>query len=381
MRRLTPKSSRILLILTTLLTIAYLCPHCSSDNYNMVYQLLKHLGDPTSYSLNVAVPQSLYQYYVEESHASHSEDDFGKFVTPHALQPVADRLREIYANDEDFTNGALMIVHQIPFDETRSPKYPVETIVQNTGDCDLFSFIAASIIKAGGLDVILLYYEHEAHMNIGVKLTKTPQDSRGKVSFVMNDGIKYYMAECTGGNWQDGWRVGECPDSLRDTEVRSISLGSYEDPGTGQVSASYKSLSASSVTLTATASYLIQGNTVTLWGQLSPNLSNENITIYVRANDSPWTILSRATTNSSGHFSYNWKIEAGGLFYVRASWSGNDDYAGTDSPARAVTSLALFFVWLLTLTAILISAGILIYFMSKQTRQSNLEATLPEAPS
>lgn len=60
-------------------------------------------------------------------------------------------------------------------------KYPVEVIVENEGDCDLLSFVAASIMMAGGLDIVLLYYESQKHMNVGVNLTHAPEDARTAV--------------------------------------------------------------------------------------------------------------------------------------------------------------------------------------------------------
>jgi hypothetical protein len=350
-------------------------------NYTDSYQLLDQPGGSTHYRLNVTVPQSLHEYYTAKSHTMSSERDFAKFVTPYALKPIADSLKQIYVNDEDFANGALMIVHQIPYEVTTPAKYPVETIVDNKGDCDLFSFIAASIIKAGGLDVVLLYYEHESHMNIGVGLPTVPQHVRGDVFSITNNNIKYYVAECTGGNWQDGWRVGECPDELKNAQAQVITLEDPEQIITGQVSASYKSLSTSSLTLTASPSYLTQGSSVTLSGQLSPNLPNENITIYIRTNNSPWTVLNTVTTDSNGQFSYAWLVGTGGICNVRTSWSGNDEHSVADSPIQTVTSLSTFFILLLTATGILVAVGTVTYLTSRANHQGSLEPQPPEIPS
>ncbi|MFB3889732.1 MAG: hypothetical protein ACE14S_09595 [Candidatus Bathyarchaeia archaeon] len=145
---------------------------------------------------------------------SASNADFPKFVTPYALKPVADCLREIYSEDEDFTNGVLVLVHQVEFVEIVRAYYPVETMLRGRGDCDLLSYVAASILKAGGLDVVLLRYLEEEHMNVGVRLAKAPEDARlDGASFFNNDGAKYYVAECTSNNWKEGWRVGECPQT------------------------------------------------------------------------------------------------------------------------------------------------------------------------
>jgi len=96
--------------------------------------------------------------------------------------------------------------------------------VENKGDCDLFSYVAASIVKAHGLDVVLLYYKSQTHMNIGVSLSHAPHDVRGQVYYITYNNIRYYVAEVTGGDWQNGWRDGECPDELKNAPAQTITL-------------------------------------------------------------------------------------------------------------------------------------------------------------
>ena len=276
------KKPKTFLLLIVLFTISHLLPQGFSQNHSQSYQLLDKPDGSTYYRLNVTVQQSLYEYYTEKSHSLNSHSDFAKFVTPYALKPIADCLLEIYTDDEDFINGVLMIVHQIPYNETPA-KYPVETIVENKGDCDLFSYVAASIVKAHGLDVVLLYYESQAHMNIGVSLSHVPHDAREQVYYVTYNNIRYYVAEATGGDLQNGWRVGECPDKLKNAPAQVITLENCEQSTYGQVSASYKTLASSTISLIISPTNLIQGGTVTLSGQLSPPLQNRTVTKIGRA--------------------------------------------------------------------------------------------------
>jgi len=375
------KLAKALIVLTILLSLSCLLPQSLSANFSISYQLPNHPTGTTHYKLNVAVSESLQQYYLEKTHRANSVGDLAKFVTPYALKPIADSLWQIYNDDEDFVNGALMIVHQIPYEETVPSKYPVETIVANKGDCDLFSYIAASIIKAGGLDVVLLYFESEAHMNIGVSLLHEPRDARGTVEYVTNEGVKFYMAEATGGDWQNGWRVGEGPDSLRGASVQVITLETAEQSAPGQVSASYKSLEASSLTFDISSAYIIQGTPITLSGQLLPAVQNGTVTIYIKANGLPWAILDTIATDSSGRFRYVWDTEVAGISYLRASWSGNEDYAAADSQTLTLTVMSMFFVSLLAMTVILTGVGIAIFFMSRRTHQGIPEPQPPEIPS
>ena len=218
-------------------------------------------------------------------------------------------------------------------------------------------------------------------MNIGVSLSNVPDDAREEAYYVTYNSIRYYVAEVTGDDWQDGWRVGECPDKLKNAPAQVITLESCEQTTYGQVSASYKTLASSTISLTISPTFLIQGGTVTLSGHLSPSLQNRTITIYIKINNSPWMVLGTTTTNQGGYFTYTLSTEDGGLCYIRSSWSGNDDYAGADSPIQTLTILSTFFMLLLVITAILVCVGIAVFVMSRQAQPSFQEPQPPEIPS
>lgn len=297
------------------------------------------------YELTVSVTSSLYEHYQSKDHWVHSYE-FAKFVTPYALKPIADSLWSIYNDDEDFVNGVLMITHQIPYEESAPQKYPVETIVENEGDCDLFSFIAASVMIAGGLDVVLLYYEEHIHMNVGVNLSHEPNDARSTISYFTFEGKRYYMAETTGDNWENGWRVGECPDLLKGATANIITLEAAEQLSPGQVSASYRGLSTSSITLSLSSTLILEEDNVIISGSIKPPHPNREVTIYARrAGDSEWIILKTLSTDSSGHYSYVWSPNLAKTHYISASWSGDADHAGADS--NILTLIIIPINWLL----------------------------------
>ncbi len=323
-------------VITLFLLAAFFLPNCCfAANYDYTYELLDHPDGSTNYRLTVSVTSSLYEYYRSKDHNVYSYD-FAKFVTPVSLEPIADDLWSIYSDDEDFANGVLMFVHQIPYVESGPQKYPVETIVENEGDCDLFSFLVASVMKAGGLDVVLLLYETQSHMNVGVNLSNEPSDARSTVSYYTYDGKRYYVAECTGDDWRNGWRVGECPDTLRGASARIITLEDCEQSSPGQVSSSYGDLDASSLSLAVSTRFVIGESAVTMSGSISPALSGKNVTLYVSSSGSPLSgsplsVLVTVATDSEGRYSYTWRPSSVGTCSVKASWSGDDDYAGADS--------------------------------------------------
>ncbi|MEM3596877.1 MAG: Ig-like domain-containing protein [Candidatus Bathyarchaeia archaeon] len=362
--------------LTVLIVISYLTPYSFSQTIR-TYQILNHPNGSTRYLLTVTVQQSLYDFYKSQSHQLNSISDFPKFVTPYPVVPIAERLWDIYNDDEDFANGVLMIVHQIPYNESKA-KYPVETIVENTGDCDVFSYMAASIMMAGGLDVVLLYYESYSHMNVGVSLSHLPRDARGTVYYVTFNGTRYYIAECTG-YAIDGWRVGECPSDLvpaLDT-VQVITLENCDRTSFGQVSASYKPLASSTLSLAVSSPLVIEGSAVTISGKLSPSLSGKTVMVYLKVGGLQWFVLGTATTNANGEFSYVWTANMTGICFVRASWFGDNDYGGADSPTIAITVLSLFFFALLAFTITLTVIGCAIFLISRRTTPMPQEPTLP----
>jgi len=349
-----------------------------AEDYTVSYQLLNQPDGKVTYELNVLVPEILYEYYLEKNHRSASSSDFSKFVTPYALKPIADELWEIYYNEEDFANGVLMIVHQITYVETTPAKYPVETIADDKGDCDLFSFIAASVMKAGGLDVVLLYYEKQTHMNIGVHLFSAPKDNRESVYYVTHDGKRYYVAECTGGNWKDGWRVGECPSDLKQVSAEVITLENAEELAPGQVSASFTALEPSALSLEVSPSISIQNGAITIQGQLAPTILNEKVTLYASINNSPWMVIGTTATQSGGRFEYVWTAETAGLYAIRATWSGNELYTGAISPTKSATVIPLFLTALIGIAVLAAVIGAVAVLMAKHTQQRSLKPPKPQ---
>ena len=350
----------------------------TAQDHSLSYQLLNRLDGNVTYELNVVVPETLEDYYAESSHRLTSSSEFSKFVTPYALQPIAERLWEIYDEEEDFANGVLMMMHQISYMETTPGKYPVETMVDGQGDCDLFSFIAASVIKAGGLDVVLLYYEEQSHMNIGVHLSSAPADVRDSVFYVTQDGTRYYVAECTGGNWEDGWRIGECPPDLKEVSAEVVTLENAEEVAPGQVSASFTAMEPSGLSLEVSPIISIQNSAVIIGGQLVPQIPNENITLYAKINSDAWTVIGSVVTQSDGHFEYAWIADVAGSHAIRAGWSGNELYTGAMSSAKSATVIPLFLTVLIGVAIIAAVIGVVAVLVAKHGQQQSFEPPEPQ---
>lgn len=369
----------LLIISLTVLLYSSIVPESTAQADTTVSYQLVNLSDGTfSYTINVVIPHSLNEYYKSLDHVSATSIDFAKFVTPYSVKPIADCLRSIYPDDEDFTNQVLTLIHQIPYDAVTPVYYPVETLMRNTGDCDLFSVLAASILKAGGLDVVLLHYTSEEHMNIGVHLNTEPQDARLSICSIKDDGVTYYIAESTSSNWREGWRVGECPEDLQNAPVVIISIDSSNEIAPGQVSASFKRLDPTTLSFSITPFIVTETISISINGQVSPAIANQNVTLYSSLNGASWEILSTVLTSIDGSFKYSWKSQGAGQLDVRASWSGNHQYAGTTSEAKSTLILPFYILALIIIVLIIIIVGAITSALFRKNKKKQLaESSAP----
>ena len=73
------------------------------------------------------------------------------------IQSLASQLMAISGdNDEFYANLVLQVVHQSFYNVTDYTKYPVETFVEGSRDCDTLAVLLASLLEAGGLDAVIL---------------------------------------------------------------------------------------------------------------------------------------------------------------------------------------------------------------------------------
>jgi hypothetical protein len=360
---------KIFILFLSLLLFLSLSNISLAQNVQNTFELLDQPDGSKTYQLTVSITQTLYEYYLARDHQLYNINDLSKFVTPNPLEPVAKDLWSIYSNEEDFVNSVLMITHQIPYKETLPQKYPIETIRENEGDCDLFCFLAASIMKAGGIDVVLLLYEKEEHMVVGVNLQQEPRDARSNVYYYTYEQKRYYVAECTG-NFEGGWRVGECPDLIQGAQAQIITLGNMEPLAPGSVSSSYNVLQNSSLVLSVSSTFTISENSVEIIGLLSPGLEGKNVTLYVSSFSSSLTRLATVLTDSNGCYSYTWQSPPGGIYSIRANWSGDADYAGADSGISRVVIIP--FLWLL-MGAILFVCLMVLLILYLATRGNEIQ--------
>ena len=356
---------KLLTITIPLILILFLTNTTLAQRSEHTFELLNQPDQSTTYQLTISTTQTLYNYYQTQNHQISNNNELAKFVTPSPLKPVADDLWTIYNTPEDFANGVLMITHQIPYQESAPQKYPIETLQENEGDCDLFSYIAASIMTAGGLDVTLLLFEEQEHMSVGVHLPESPKNARTPASYFTYEQKPYFIAETTG-PFENGWRVGECPDLVKEATAQIIPLGQIDEiTSPDQVSSSYTTPKYSSLLLSVSTEFAIGQNSIQIFGSLSPSLQEKNITLYSSTYSSTLTKISTIKTDSNGHFSYTWHSPPGGIYSIRANWSGDSDYIGSDNSIPRI--IIIPFGWLI-MGATIIAALMILLIMSLATR-------------
>lgn len=89
-------------------------------------------------------------------------------------------------------------------EEGEYPRYPVEALVDEIGDCEDFSILGAAVLKSMGYEVALLILPTHAALGVG-----GTEGMPG--SFFEKDGIQYYYCEMTA----EGWKIGDMPEDYQ----------------------------------------------------------------------------------------------------------------------------------------------------------------------
>lgn len=172
------------------------------------------------------IPQSLYDYYRALPRiASH---DYSVYVTHPSDDDIMSRLvaainrageeggfgeYEKVAFAVSFAQSLPYTVDSVttPYDEY--PRYPLETLADNGGDCEDTSILLASLLHAMGYDTVLI--ELPRHMGVGVL---GADDMYGTYYRYLDR--KYFYIETTG----TGWDIGELPDEYKGAQARVFEL-------------------------------------------------------------------------------------------------------------------------------------------------------------
>lgn len=169
------------------------------------------------------LPQALYDYYKGlprpptsnySVYVTHPLDDayLGQLVTK-----IQEAARQESYSEFETVGFAASFVQSLPYvsDNVSTaydeyPRYPIETLVDNGGDCEDTSILMASLIKEMGYGVVLLRLP--GHVAVGVAGGEGVYGTYWEY-----EGRKYYYLETTG----TGWGIGEIPEEYR-TQSASV---------------------------------------------------------------------------------------------------------------------------------------------------------------
>ena len=179
------------------------------------------------YAITAEIPKSVYDYYRGLERLPTS--DYSVYVSypldDDYLRSIVEKLR-VFSNVGGFTEVqrvglVVSFVQSIPYNNdflttgyNEYPRYPLETLVDGSGDCEDTSILAASLLKLMGIDAVMLSYPN--HMAVGISITNISG------TYYVSDGKNYYYVETTGKNW----KLGEIPLEYKDLPVTVLSLES-----------------------------------------------------------------------------------------------------------------------------------------------------------
>lgn len=112
----------------------------------------------------------------------------------------------------------LNFVHTYNYIPNNYTKRPLETLVDNSGDCDDFSVLAYSLMKHSNIDAILAVYSpindphvEPYHMMVGVS-------GNFNGEYITYKNKKYYFTETTGTDLKhiSNWKIGDFPKILKE---------------------------------------------------------------------------------------------------------------------------------------------------------------------
>ena len=195
--------SNYIIILICLTVIAIVIIRFSFINTPITYVDDKiEVKSTKDIKLEIDVNESvLYDYYFDLERETSA--DYAIYV----LSPYDDVYLEDFVNnlvtnvtgDIDIINAIASFVQEITYEEEidcEYPKYPIETLVDNQGDCEDKSILCASFLNLLGYNVSL--FSLPSHMAVGVNINESVPDSEYYID-------EYYYLEVTEQNKSLGY--------------------------------------------------------------------------------------------------------------------------------------------------------------------------------
>ncbi len=178
-----------------------------------------------SWSMTLDVPGSIYYYYKGLERTT----NYDTYVTDtdstimNIASLFSQKAQSQGYNSYQTVSFVMAFVQSLPYtsdSETTGyddyARYPIETLVDNGGDCEDTAILLAAMVQADPINIdavlFLLPYDYPTHMATGIWGTGLPG------SYVTYGGRDYYYCETTG----DGWSIGQLPSTFAGVSVKVV---------------------------------------------------------------------------------------------------------------------------------------------------------------
>lgn len=172
-------------------------------NYNLTFDIEKsdyeniiNTSKENKYDSGLGMRQDQYDVYIY--------DQYDQYI----LNTIIDAISESEGrNDFDLAQLLVAFVQSIPYDNNANePKFTIETLFNQTGDCDDKSILLAKLLSYAGYQSCLFIFEKGQHMAVGLKV-----DDITKPYIVDDEGNGYIFIESTGNH-----PIGSIPERFAD---------------------------------------------------------------------------------------------------------------------------------------------------------------------
>ncbi len=201
-------------------------PEIDLSSGNLINREYRWYYDNRLWSWSIYIHEGHYNYFKNLKRPA--TNDYSVYVTnPMDDQYIADLVNKFkkdvqkygYTEREtvEFIVSFVQSLQYVPDDLSTGydeyPKYPLETLVDQGGDCEDTSILLASLLREMGYGVVLIAFQD--HMGVGVK-----GDGNLPGYYWEHQGERYYYVETTG----KGWPIGVVPEQYRNSKAMVITL-------------------------------------------------------------------------------------------------------------------------------------------------------------
>lgn len=183
------------------------------------------------WTYRLRVPQEVYEYYSNRERLPLvNYGVFSIYVTDPGhkefISALADNFSEAAARERyslkqtvEFVLAFVQSLKYVTDDVSKGleqyTRYPLETLVEQEGDCKDKSILFASILREMGISAVLVILPGDpGHVAVGIKGEGLPG------TYYEYQGARYYYVETTA----SGWQIGQIPDELRNREAIIVPL-------------------------------------------------------------------------------------------------------------------------------------------------------------